>query len=842
MSTDKKTNKQGGFQSLGLSPPIFKAVMAMGYKVPTPIQRKSLPHVLSGKDVVAMARTGSGKTAAFLIPMLEKLKEHSKKIGVRALVLSPTRELAVQTIKFAKSLAKYTSLKACLIVGGDSMEQQFEMIASNPDIIVATPGRLMHLLQEIPEFNLQAIEYVCFDEADRIFEMGFAEQLHEILSNMPASRQTLLFSATLPKALVQFARAGLTEPELIRLDVESQISDQLKVSFFTMRTEDKHAALVYLLRDVIPSTDQTIVFAATRHHVEFLSELLASVHLESSCVYGDMDQTSRKINIGKFRAKKTPILIVTDVAARGIDIPLLNNVVNYSFPATPKLFVHRVGRAARAGRSGVAFNFVDPDEMPFMVDLHLYLGRRLEDSAPVDVPAYTLATMAVDNVHYGSLPQNILDTENECLRETLTRHSVIAPLVSVCNNAYKMYCRSRAEPSKQSIKRAKEIPTKKVHPLFLGSLDESQMGKEAYLDKLKGFRPQATIFEVAVGTHSLKKTSPGVVMMKTKRNLHNGIIDKNVKKAAVATTTSSEPEVVDENLNEEEVEEFRAKLKEQQDLLDAETEAAEAAAAIAGQKRYLSAADKRKVKKLKTQGATVDIDALLKEKEEAKAAVAAAAAISTANDDDDEKKDSFKDEENYIGYAKEQDMAKEEALGRGTEGGRSNAFAQARLEDAMLDVNPDEAVALNNKRRLLHWDVRKKKFIKTTVGDLKNGTLKRRNESGAPVKKQKIGETYKKWQQKQHKRANVTGAEEGDDAPKLDYRNGRPAPTQRVNKYAKSELREEGAIRKEEKRKARSSGDRSKMSKKPVKSNRGKGNIKGKTHGAPTKSKMFIRR
>ncbi|RHY35336.1 hypothetical protein DYB32_000189 [Aphanomyces invadans] len=840
-ATDKKATKQGGFQSLGLSPPIFKAVMAMGYKVPTPIQRKSLPHVLSGKDVVAMARTGSGKTAAFLIPMLEKLKEHSKKVGVRALVLSPTRELAVQTIKFAKSLAKYTDIKCGLIVGGDSMEQQFELIASNPDVIVATPGRLMHLLQEIPEFNLQAIEYVCFDEADRIFEMGFAEQLHEILSNMPASRQTLLFSATLPRALVQFARAGLTEPELIRLDVENQISDQLKVSFFTMRTEDKNAALIYLLRDMIPATDQTIVFAATRHHVEFLHELLKTVHLDSSCVYGDMDQTSRKINIGKFRAKKTPILIVTDVAARGIDIPLLNNVINYTFPPTPKLFVHRVGRAARAGRSGVAFNFVDPDEMPFMVDLHLYLGRRLEDSTPTDVPPYSLSTMTVEQVHYGTLPQSIVDAENEGLRETLTRHSVIAPLVSVCANAYKMYCRSRAEPSKQSIKRSKELPMKKVHPLFLDAMDDSLAGKEAYLDKLKGFRPNATIFEIAVGTHSLKKTSPGLVMMKTKRKLHNLIIDKNQKDKA-ATSADDYPEDATEELDQGQVDVFRAKLKAQADLEKQAEENAEAAAGVRT-KRYLSAADRRKVKKLKTQGETIDMAELWKEKEAKKIAIADAAATDDkANDSENAKQ--FKDDENYIGYMKEQDLAKEEALGRGGEGGRSNAFAQARLEDAMLDVNPDEAVALNNKRRLLHWDVRKKKFIKTTVGDLKNGTLKRQNSTGGPARKQKIGETYKKWQQKQHKRANVVGADEGDDdAPKLDYRNGRkPPPTQRVNKFAKSELREEGAIRKEERRKARSSGDKTKFAKKKTQSNRGKGNVKGKTHGAPTKSKLFIRR
>ncbi|OQR83125.1 DEAD/DEAH box RNA helicase [Achlya hypogyna] len=830
MSANDKKSKSGGFQALGLSPPIFKAVMAMGYKVPTPIQRKSLPHVLSGKDVVAMARTGSGKTAAFLIPMLEKLKEHSKKIGVRALILSPTRELAVQTIKFAKSLAKFTDIKCGLIVGGDSLEQQFELLGTNPDVLVATPGRLMHLLQEIPEFNLSAMEYVCFDEADRLFEMGFAEQLHEILSSMPSSRQTLLFSATLPQALVQFARAGLTEPELIRLDVESQISDQLKISFFTMRTEDKPAALVYLLRDVIPSTEQTIVFAATRHHVEFLHELLQACHIDSSCVYGDMDQTSRKINIGKFRAKKTPILIVTDVAARGIDIPLLNNVLNYSFPATPKLFVHRVGRAARAGRSGMAFNFVDPDEMPYMVDLHLFLGRRLTDTCPADVPGYTLGDMTVDQVHYGCFPQAILDTETECLKETLQHNSQVAPLVKVCENAYKQYSRSRAEPSKLSIKRAKEIQAKKVHPLFLGAMSDSNLVQEAYLEQLKGFRPQATIFEVATGVHSIKKNAPSVLMMKTKRKLHNNIIAKNVVKAQTALAPSGEADDVDEDLNPEEQEAFRAKRREQE-----AAEAAEAAPVV-GTKRYLSAADRKKIKKMKLQGEAVDVEALWKEKEAAKAEAAVAA---------DKEGKQFQDEENYIGYIKDHDLAKEEALSRGADGGRGNAFAQARLEDAMLDVNPDEAVAMNNKRRLLHWDARKKKYIKTTVGELKNGTLKKRNDgTQLSTKKQKVGETYKKWQQKQHKRTNIIGAEE-DDAPtrKLDYRNGKkPVGMPRVNKYAKSELLAESAIRKEEKRKARSSGDKSKMEKFKPKPKRGRGNIPGKTHGAPTKSKLIIRR
>lgn len=180
----------------------------MGYKVPTPIQRKCIPLILDGKDAVAMARTGSGKTAAFLIPMLEKLKAHSAKVGIRALVLSPTRELALQTLKFCKQLGKHTDLRYAVVLGGDSMDQQFSDMHSNPDVVVATPGRLLHIVVEM-ELVLSTVKYLVFDEADRLFEMGFAEQLTELIARLPEDRQTLLFSATLPKLLVEFARAGL---------------------------------------------------------------------------------------------------------------------------------------------------------------------------------------------------------------------------------------------------------------------------------------------------------------------------------------------------------------------------------------------------------------------------------------------------------------------------------------------------------------------------------------------------------------------------------------------------------------------------------------------------------
>lgn len=327
---NKKKKKSGGFQSMGLSYPVFKAIMKKGYKVPTPIQRKTIPVILDGKDVVAMARTGSGKTACFLLPMFERLKTHSAQTGARALILSPTRELALQTLKFTKELGKFTGLKTALILGGDRMEDQFAALHENPDIIIATPGRLVHVAVEM-NLKLQSVEYVVFDEADRLFEMGFAEQLQEIIARLPGGHQTVLFSATLPKLLVEFARAGLTEPVLIRLDVDTKLNEQLKTSFFLVREDTKAAVLLHLLRNVVRPQDQTVVFVATKHHAEYLTELLTTQRVSCAHIYSALDPTARKINLAKFTLGKCSALIVTDLAARGLDIPLLDNVINYSF-------------------------------------------------------------------------------------------------------------------------------------------------------------------------------------------------------------------------------------------------------------------------------------------------------------------------------------------------------------------------------------------------------------------------------------------------------------------------------------------------------------------------------
>jgi len=249
-SENKVAKKAGAFQSMGLNAVLLKAITRKGFNVPTPIQRKTVPLIMDGQDVVGMARTGSGKTAAFVIPMIEKLKSHSAKVGARAIVLSPSRELALQTLKVVKEMGRGTDLRSTLLVGGDSLEDQFSSMASNPDIIIATPGRFEHLKVEMG-LELSSVKYVVFDEADRLFEMGFAAQLTEIMHSLPTTRQTLLFSATLPKSLVEFARAGLQDPKLVRLDAESKIAPGLQSAFFTVKKGEKEASLLYILQEVI---------------------------------------------------------------------------------------------------------------------------------------------------------------------------------------------------------------------------------------------------------------------------------------------------------------------------------------------------------------------------------------------------------------------------------------------------------------------------------------------------------------------------------------------------------------------------------------------------------------
>ncbi|XP_017066380.1 ATP-dependent RNA helicase DDX54 [Drosophila eugracilis] len=525
-----KAKKSGGFQSMGLGFELIKGITKRGYKVPTPIQRKTIPLILEGRDVVAMAKTGSGKTACFLIPLFEKLQRREPTKGARALILSPTRELAVQTYKFIKELGRFMELKTILVLGGDSMDSQFSAIHTCPDVIVATPGRFLHLCVEM-DLKLNSIEYVVFDEADRLFEMGFGEQLNETLHRLPSSRQMVMFSATLPKLLVDFARAGLNDPVLIRLDVESKLPDALALKFLYCRPDDRYTALVVLLKYVIPAESQTVVFVGTQHHVELLSYILTEAGISNSSVYSSLDPAARKINTAKFVNKKVSVLIVTDVAARGIDIPSLDFVVNLHFPGKPKLFVHRVGRCARAGRTGTAYSIFSTDDTAHLLDLHLFLNR------PFNIN---------DSSALGTIPQDLLEEEHLTVTDIKKSHN-IAGVLRTSENAYKKYLSSRPVASTDANARVKKIKFFALKPLedfftaapvlaqaakVNGQSEESQAKvaaaervlqeeKHDILVKMRNFRPGGTVFEL-----NTTQKSTQFIVMKEKRNQHSEVIQK----------------------------------------------------------------------------------------------------------------------------------------------------------------------------------------------------------------------------------------------------------------------------------------------------------------------------
>ncbi|XP_058472790.1 ATP-dependent RNA helicase DDX54 [Solea solea] len=682
---NKKKKKSGGFQSMGLSYPVYKGVMKKGYKVPTPIQRKTVPVILDGKDIVAMARTGSGKTAAFLIPMFEKLKAPQAQTGARALILTPTRELALQTLKFTKELGKFTGLKTALILGGDRMDDQFAALHENPDIIIGTPGRLMHVVREM-NLKLQNVEYVVFDEADRLFEMGFAEQLQEIIRRMPDTRQTLLFSATLPKLLVEFARAGLTEPVLIRLDVDSKLSDQIKLSFFHLRVDNKPAMLLHLLRNVMKPQEQTVVFVATKHHVEYIKELLLSEGIECAYIYSALDQTARKINIGKFVHRKAMVLIVTDVAARGIDIPLLDNVINYNFPSKAKLFLHRVGRVGRAGRSGSTYSLICSDEMPFVYDLHLFLGR------PVQFATHE-HTRDSDGV-FGRVPQTILDDEGSHLIAAHENLQDLENLHRISENAYKQYLKSRPNPSPESIRRVKntDLSGMAVHPLLGSGLEKMALEHLQLVDAIKGYKSKSTIFEI----NSNSKTQASGVM-RAKRSKDARLVDKFSKhREDLAAETRLRQPTNTTTADED----YTITSGDQDDDLNGVF-----SAVVGGKRKGLQGDNEERPKHKKG-------------------------------------KQAGKDEAYYIPY-RPKDFDSERGLSLGGDG---SAFDQ-QASSAVLDLMGDEGDNHNKHKHMMKWDRKRKRFVKETGKEDHKKRIK--TDAGQVINNKKNKKNfYEEWKKK----------------------------------------------------------------------------------------------
>lgn len=686
------------FAQLGVQEALLRGVRALGYRQPTPIQRMAIPRALLGDDVVAMARTGSGKTAAFLLPLLQRLMSRPKTgKGARGIVLSPTRELALQTWQFAKQLAK-GSVRCAALVGGQAMEEQFEELAMDPDVLVVTPGRLLHHLEEVQGMSLRNVECVVFDEADRLFEMGFADELRDILRKMPEERQTMLFSATMPSALAEFTQAGLKEPHLVRLDADTKVSPDLQPHFFVTKQEEKITALVYLVDRVIPAEEQTIIFVSTKHHAEFLYLLLQKLGHRVACVYGTMDQMARTIHADKFRMKKVQLLVVTDVAARGIDIPLLDNVINFDFPAAPKLFVHRVGRAARAGRKGCAFSLLTREELAYLIDLNLFLGRPLQciprDAGPEEAREMQENCVKEKISCYGAFPQSLVDVMHGKVESAVEGDAELTSLTKTIGNAFKLYLKTRPPASKESCKRAKHMKDEGVHPLLLKSADpgialqEQAKNLVDMKEKIKSYRPAATVFECQIA--SSRQANGNVVdadsIMSTKRRIHEGVIDKEKKglHQSAPAGSSHASKVPDDP------EEGPSKIKL---VVDEDVH--------------------RKTKRRVTPVAPVEAD-----------------------------EDSFRDKEYFIS-----NVPPDLHSNRGFAVNPSTS----KIRSAVMDLVADEAQDMSKGKRQFHWDKRKKKYVQLQGGEEVRASGKRIiTESGAKVSKRKAGPSgiYEAWVKK----------------------------------------------------------------------------------------------
>lgn len=727
---NRKNKKSGGFQALGLSKAVIRGILRKGYKQPTPIQRKTVPLILEKKDIVAMARTGSGKTACFLIPLFERLKMHNAQSGARALILSPTRELALQTLRFTKELGCYTGLRAAVILGGDSIEGQFAALHENPDIIIATPGRLVHVCVEM-DLKLNSVEYVVFDEADRLFEMGFSDDLKEICSRLDEIRQTVLFSATLPKMLVEFARAGLSDPVLIRLDVESKLSENLRLGFFKTNSDDKLPLLLYLLRNVIKPHDQTVIFAATKHHVEFLHMVLDILNIPNTYIYSSLDPAARKINVAKFQTRKIRCLIVTDVAARGIDIPMLDTVINYNFPAKAKLFVHRVGRVARAGRSGVAYSFVGPDEGAYLIDLFLFLSESIKNA-----PQNLDSSEEIDwDRMVGRVPRSIIDEETEHLQLLMKNSFDLQSQHKVMTNAYKQYLRSRPPASKESNRRSKEEVWDQnigYHPLLKVKDMEAEVQRIKILESLSSLRPKSTVFEM---TKSVKNSkSSALIHMQEKRQQDENYINNFHKKLEERKATIESKE---EN---NEVQKYTSNL-EQSTLEDVENTFT---TVIQNKKKNKSLKRKSNVE----NSVNLQSSEPPKKKKKKKKNNRESSGVKK-----DKENISYKQEEYFIPY-KSKDHDTEQGYSIGT------SF-EKEANSATLDITQDEDAYMKRSNNQTKWDRKKKKFVGP-----KDEEKRIKTESGVWIKSSYKSGRYKKWIDAERHKAVENDNSDGEEPNK----------------------------------------------------------------------------
>lgn len=364
------------FEDLQIIKPILDAVTAEGYTTPTPIQARAIPELLAGKDLLGVAQTGIGKTAAFAIPILQLLYQRKArrtgKHSIKSLILTPTRELAIQIGESFATYGKHTGVRCSVIFGGVSQHSQVQAIRQGVDVLVATPGRLHDLMQQ-GLLDISRIELFVLDEADRMLDMGFVHDVKRVIAKLPAQRQSLFFSATMPPTIVQLANTILTRPVKVEVTPVSSTAHTIDQVVYFVEKDNKRKLLIDLLKD--GKIERVLVFTRTKHGADRVTKDLLKAGITAQAIHGNKSQNARQLALNNFKKSVTRVLVATDIAARGIDIDELTHVVNYELPNIPESYVHRIGRTGRAGANGFAIAFCDTEERAYLKDIQKLIGK-----------------------------------------------------------------------------------------------------------------------------------------------------------------------------------------------------------------------------------------------------------------------------------------------------------------------------------------------------------------------------------------------------------------------------------------------------------------------------------
>ncbi|HUQ31281.1 MAG TPA: DEAD/DEAH box helicase [Pyrinomonadaceae bacterium] len=363
------------FSELGLEAALVRVCESLGYKEPTPIQQQAIPVVLSGSDLIGCAETGTGKTAAFLLPIIQRMAETARP-GVRLLVLAPTRELASQIEASYRQLAPRKSPRCACLIGGASMSRQNESLRRGAGVVIATPGRLLDHVER-GSVDLSQVETLVLDEADRMLDMGFLPAIRRVLAKLPTKRQTLLFSATMSSSIEKLARSTMSQPKLIEISQRGQAATTVEQTVYPVATESKTALLLDLLESTTP-LERVLVFTRTRRGAERLSHILEAREHKVNRIHADRTQPQREAALRGFKEGSTRVLVATDIASRGLDVDSVSHVINYDVPAAPEDYVHRIGRTGRAGKTGRAITLMTPAEEPSMRVIERLTGQVAE--------------------------------------------------------------------------------------------------------------------------------------------------------------------------------------------------------------------------------------------------------------------------------------------------------------------------------------------------------------------------------------------------------------------------------------------------------------------------------